>query len=84
MIFKSLSEKKECLMAALDSSRKIQVTGPSGFIGLHTTLRLLQLGFKVRATVRTKSNENHVRETLAKYVERSPEFSHADLMKDEG
>lgn len=56
-------------MAALNSSWKILVTGASGFIGLHTTLRLLQLGFNVRATVRTKSIENHVRETLAKYVE---------------
>jgi uncharacterized protein YbjT (DUF2867 family) len=43
-------------MIASTSSTKVLVTGASGFIGLRTTLRLLLLGYDVRATVR---NEVH-------------------------
>src|SRR5215510_3065097 len=67
------------------STTKILVTGASGFIALHTVLRLLQLGYDVRGTVRTEAQAAHVRESLSKYVNTSKlEFVYADLMKDDG
>jgi nucleoside-diphosphate-sugar epimerase len=44
------------------ASTKVLVTGANGFIGLHTTLHLLQLGYRVRGTVRT---EVHAESSLA-------------------
>jgi len=67
------------------SSTKVLVTGANGFIGLHTTLRLLQLGYLVRATVRTETNKKNVIETLSKQLDTSKlEFALADLARDEG
>jgi len=72
-------------MTTLLSSTKVLVTGANGFIGLHTTLRLLQLGYSVRGTVRTEVHEKNVRETLSKHIDTSQlEFSLADLLKDDG
>lgn len=66
-------------------STKILVTGASGFIGLHTILRLLQLGYSVRGTVRTEAHEKNVRQTLSPHLDPSKlEFARADLLKDEG
>lgn len=67
------------------SSTKVLVTGASGFIGLHTTLRLLQLGHSVRATVRTEAHEKNIRQTLSKHLDTNGlEFARADLLKDDG
>jgi dihydroflavonol-4-reductase len=72
-------------MASDPSSTKILVTGASGFIALHTVLRLLQLGYPVRGTVRTEAQEKQVRETLSRHVDTSRlEFVCANLLKDEG
>ena len=67
------------------SSTKVLVTGANGFIGLHTTLRLLQLGYDVRATVRNEVHKKNVIETLSKHLDASNlEFALADLSRDEG
>ncbi len=67
------------------SSTKVLVTGANGFIGLHTTLRLLQLGYSVHATVRSEAHAKRVRETLSKCIDTSQlEFSLADLLKNDG
>jgi dihydroflavonol-4-reductase len=67
------------------SSTKVLVTGANGFIGLHTTLRLLQLGYSVCATVRNDAHKKNVSETLSKYSDTSKlEFALADLLKDDG
>jgi nucleoside-diphosphate-sugar epimerase len=67
------------------SSTKVLVTGANGFIGLHTTLRLLQLGYGVRATLRNETNKKNVIETLSKHLDASHlEFALADLSRDEG
>jgi len=67
------------------SSTKILVTGANGFIGLHTVLRLLQLGYSVRATVRTEVHEKNVRGTLSSHLDTNQlEFACADLLKDDG
>jgi dihydroflavonol-4-reductase len=72
-------------MAINPSSTTILVTGANGFIGLHTVLHFLQLGYNIRATVRTEGHEKKVRETLSKHVDTNKlEFFRADLMKDEG
>ena len=72
-------------MSTTLSYTKVLVTGASGFIGLHTTLRLLQLGYSVRGTVRTEAHEKNVRQTLSKHLDPSKlEFARADLLKDEG
>jgi len=72
-------------MTAPPSSTKVLVTGANGFIGLHTTLRSLQLGYSVRATVRTEVHEKNIRETLSRHLDASKlEFARADLLKDYG
>lgn len=67
------------------TATKVLVTGASGFIGLHTVLRLLQLGYGVRATVRNEAIKAKTLETLSKILDTSTlEFAFADLTKDEG
>jgi|SRR5215208_3270314 len=72
-------------MAIKPSSTRILITGANGFIGLHTVLHFLQLGYNIRATVRTEGQEKKVRETLAQHVDTHKlEFFYADLMQDKG
>lgn len=71
-------------MTTSTSSKKVLVTGANGFIGLHTTLRLLQLDYHVRATVRNAAHMKNVIETLSKHLETNNlEFALADLTKDD-
>ena len=72
-------------MTASISSTKVLVTGASGFIGLHTTLRLLQLGYSVRATVRTEAHAENIRGTLSGQADTGNlEFACVDLLRDDG
>lgn len=72
-------------MSTVALPSKILVTGAGGFIALHTVLRLLQLGYNVRGTVRTEAHGKRVRETLSKHTDTSKlELVCADLLKDEG
>jgi len=67
------------------SSVKVLVTGANGFIGLHAILRLLHLGFNVRATVRNETHITKVTETISKHIDASKlELVQADLARDEG
>jgi dihydroflavonol-4-reductase len=70
----------------MSSSKRILVTGASGFVALHTSIQLLQQGYKVRATLRTIPRETEVRETIRKYVELGDrlEIVSADLLQDSG
>src|SRR5512134_2805271 len=66
-------------------STKVLVTGAGSFIGLHTLLQLLQLGYNVRGTVRTESHAKHVTEVMSKHTSIDTlEIVLADLLKDEG
>jgi len=77
--------QKETSMTINPSSTRILITGANGFIGLHTVLHFLQLGYKVSATVRTEEHEKKVRETLSKHVDTHKlEFFQADLLNDKG
>ena len=70
---------------ATSTTTKVLVTGANGFIGLNTVLRLLQLGYNVRATVRSESHKRNIIETLSKHLDtRGLEFAIVDLMKDDG
>ena len=72
-------------MSASVSTTKVLVTGANGFIGLHITLRLLQLGYYVRAAVRNEAHKKSVIETLSNHSDTSNfEFALADLLRDEG
>jgi dihydroflavonol-4-reductase len=67
------------------SSQKVLVTGANGFIGLHTTLHLLKLGYSVRASVRVEILVQNIRDTLSRHVDTGNlEFTRADLMDDDG
>lgn len=46
----------------------ILVTGASGFVGKWCVVKLLQQGYPVRGTVRSKAKANQVRETVSKAV----------------
>src|SRR5512135_3370288 len=66
-------------------SKKVLVTGANGFIGLHTVLRVLQLGHGVHATVRSTLQQKNVQETLSKLVDTGKlEFFPANLTQDDG
>ena len=62
-------------------SKKILVTGASGFIGLHIVLDLLNHRYNVRGSIRNIDNAEAVRAVLSKYSERSDEveFVEANL-----
>jgi dihydroflavonol-4-reductase len=72
-------------MSTVPSSTNVLVTGAGGFIALHTILRLLQLGYNVRGTVRTETHAEKVRKILSSHADISKlALVCADLLKDEG
>lgn len=73
-------------MANFPSSSKVLVTGATGFIGLHTTLHLLRLGYSVRAAVRNISQKQHILKSLSKKMDDPGrlDFAVVDLLRDDG
>lgn len=69
------------------STQPVLVTGGSGFIAGHIILRLLQEGYPVRATLRSRAKETAVRDVLGSAgMTRGEdlEFVEADLTRDAG
>jgi len=66
----------------------VLVTGASGFIGLHCVLQLLEQGYRVRGTVRTKARADEVREAMEANIDTGAakrlDLVEADLTRDEG
>jgi len=69
------------------SGERVLVTGGSGFIAAHCIVKLLEAGYRVRTTVRSRNREADVR-ALVGSVTADPgdtlSFAIADLMSDEG
>ena len=65
---------------------KVLVTGASGFIGLHCIAQLLQAGYQVRGSLRSRARESEIRNALSKVVntENRFEICELDLLKDDG
>ena len=72
-------------MAAASGTR-VLVTGASGFIATHVVQQLQRQGYKVRGTVRSKTNEKKVKPllSLCPNAEHELELVEADLMKPDG
>ena len=68
----------------------VVVTGASGFIAKHIVLQLLNLGYSVRATVRSPSREAELRAAMSLHtdagttVEKLLSFALLDLEQDQG
>jgi dihydroflavonol-4-reductase len=73
-------------MTVKHSNTTVLVTGVSGFIAMHCVLQLLELGYRVRGTLRTPSREASLRKTFEKHtkVDDRLDFVNVDLMKDAG
>ena len=69
---------------------KVLLTGSSGYIGKHITLRLLADGYEVRASVRSKSKAEEVRAAMVAHlpagfdVDGKLSFVELDLESDDG
>ena len=66
--------------------KKVLVTGASGFIGLHCIAQLLQAGYQVKGSLRSRAREPEIRNALSKVVnaENRLEICELDLLKDDG
>ena len=64
----------------------VLVTGASGFIGMHCILQLLEQGYTVKGTLRSKAKETYLREIFQKHTQNSfdLEFVEANLLDDAG
>ena len=65
---------------------RVLVTGTTGYIGLHCVAQLLEAGYHVRGSMRSKEREPEVRNALAKVVNAENRFEtcELDLMSDAG
>ena len=65
---------------------KVLVTGTTGYIGLHCVAQLLESGYHVRGSMRSKEREPEVRNALAKVVNAENRFETCELnlMSDAG
>ena len=65
---------------------KVLVTGSTGFIGLHCIHQLIEKGYSVNGTLRSKSREEEVRSSLKKANLSDTNLSlyECDLMSDDG
>lgn len=65
---------------------KVLVTGSTGFIGLHCIHQLIEKGYSVNGTLRSKSREEEVRSSLKKanLSDANLNLYECDLMSDDG
>ena len=67
-------------------SKKVLVTGISGYVGQHCAAELLKKGYSVRGSVRSLSKTDEVTKGIKKVIEPEGnlEFCELNLMQDEG
>lgn len=67
-------------------SKKVLLTGISGFIGQHCAVELLKNGYSVRGSIRNLSKEEKIRKDISKVIDakNNLEFCQLDLLKDDG
>lgn len=67
-------------------SKKVLVTGGTGYVAGWAIVALLERGYEVRATVRSSSKEQKVLDAVASVVDPAGRlsFAHADLLQDDG
>ena len=66
-------------------TKKVLLTGISGWIAKHTAIELLNLGYEVLGTVRNNSLIQQTKETINKYAPiDNLSFVELDLLKDDG
>lgn len=67
-------------------SKRVLLTGVSGFVGQHCAVELLKNGYIVRGSIRNISKEKEVREGIAKVIDAKSnlEFCQLDLLSDKG
>ena len=67
-------------------SKKVLLTGISGYIGNHCAVALLRHGYSVRGSVRSISKSKQVIEAIKKEIDPKDnlEFCELDLLKDDG
>ena len=67
-------------------SKKVLLTGISGFVGQHCAVELLKNGYQVRGSIRNLRKEQEVRKGIAQIIEakNNLEFCELDLMSDKG
>lgn len=67
-------------------SKRVLLTGVSGFVGQHCAVELLKNGYIVRGSIRNISKEKEVREGIAKAIDAKSnlEFCQLDLLSDKG
>ena len=67
-------------------SKKVLLTGISGFVGQHCAVELLKNGYTVRGSVRNLSKEQEVRKGISKVIDakNNLEFCELDLLSDKG
>ena len=65
---------------------RVLVTGATGFIALHCVQQLLDKGYQVRGTLRSKNRKNEVREAMQKHASNPDnlELVITDLLIDDG
>ena len=67
-------------------SKRVLLTGVSGFVGQHCAVELLKNGYIVRGSIRNLSKEQEVREGITKVIDakNNLEFCQLDLLSDKG
>ena len=62
-------------------NKRVLLTGITGFLGSHTAIQLLNEGYEVVGTLRSKDRENSIREIIAKHTTNigNLTFAEADL-----
>lgn len=62
----------------------VTVTGISGFIAMHCARELLELGYRVRGTLRDRAREGSIRAALGGSSAEQLSFAQAELTRDDG